>query len=318
MRVFASHLGERFAAYCVDTVEFTAAMPAESLHLSVYSPPFSALYVYSASERDMGNVASHAEFAERYRHLARELLRATKPGRVACVHCSDITTTKVQHDRIGLFDLPGLIREAHEAEGWIYASRVTIWKDPVVEMQRTKAHGLLYKTFRLDATRCRTGMPDYLLVFRRPVEGPNDATPEPVTHDPIHYPVKAWQEIASPVWMTIDQTNVLNVDAAREMKDERHVCPLQLDVIERCLALYSMPGETVYSPFMGIGSEGVVALRAGRRFVGTELKRTYFEQACRFLDEASREAVGGLLGALGQRHDAPLIRTQPEAREATA
>lgn len=291
MKVIDQARGERFAAYHADAVEFTAEMPENSVHLSVYSPPFSALYIYSDSERDMGNVASHDEFRERYRHLVRSLLRATKPGRVTCVHCSDITTTKVQHAKIGLYDFPALIREVHEQEGWIYGSRVTletedgpyilparvtVFKDPVVEMQRTKAHGLLYKTFRTDASRCRMGMADYLLVFRKPVDGPTGATPDPVVHDPRLYPVEWWQEAASPIWRSINQTRVLNIEAARDLKDERHVAPLQLDFIERCLALYSNPSDTVFSPFMGIGSEGYVALRRGRRFIGTELKGHLF------------------------------------------
>lgn len=302
--VIDSAAGRRFAAYRCDTVEFTAGLPADSIGLSVYSPPFSALYVYSASERDMGNVGSHDEFREAYRHLVRSLLRATKPGRVTCVHCSDITTTKVQNGRIGLYDFPALVRQVHEEEGWIYGSRVTleplddidglpgrvtVWKDPVVEMQRTKSHGLLYKTFRTDASRCRMGMPDYLLVFRKPVDGPTDATPDPVVHDPGTFPVSWWQEAASPIWRSIVQTNVLNALAARETGDERHVCPLQLDFIERCIALYSNAGDTVYSPFMGIGSEGYVALKMGRRFIGTELKESYFRQAVGHLDQADRQ-----------------------------
>ncbi len=289
MNVFDQKIGERFAAYNVDTVEFTAGMPANSIDFSVYSPPFAHLFVYSESERDMGNVADYDEFKTAYSPLVADLLRTTKPGRISAVHCSDVPTTKSRDGVIGLTDFPSYIREAHEAAGWIYHARVTIWKDPVVEMQRTKAHGLLYKTFRTDASRCRVGMPDYMLIFRKPVEGKTDKSPEPVVHDPNRYPVTAWQELASPVWMTIDQTNVLNVKVAREDKDERHLCPLQLDVIERCLTLYSNPNETVYSPFMGIGSEGYQSLRMGRRFIGTELKPAYFRQAIKNLDQAERE-----------------------------
>jgi hypothetical protein len=229
--------------------------------------------------------------------LVRELYRATKPGRVTCVHCSDLPTTASRDGVIGLFDLPAVIREAHEAEGWVYHSRVTIWKDPVVEMQRTKAHGLLYKTFRTDSSRCRMGMPDYMLFFRKPVGGASEKTPEPVIHDPGMYPVSAWQEIASPVWMTINQTNVLNVKIARDSKDERHLCPLQIDVIERCLALYSNKGDVVYSPFLGIGSEGYASLKHGRRFIGTELKPAYFAQAVKNLRLAEEEGVEALLFA---------------------
>lgn len=297
MNVLDQHVSKDFAAYNVDTVEFTAQMPSNSIDFSVYSPPFAHLFVYSDSERDMGNVADYDTFAATYRHLVRELFRITKPGRVTAVHCSDLPMTKSKDGVIGLFDLPAVIREAHEAEGWVYHSRVTIWKDPVVEMQRTKAHGLLYKTFRQDATRCRMGMPDYILVFRRPVDGPTEKTPQPVEHDPNVYAVTAWQEIASPVWMTIDQTDVLNVKVARDDKDERHLCPLQLDVIERLLVLYSNRGETVYSPFLGIGSEGYVSLKQGRKFIGTELKPAYFAQAVKNLRDAEAEGVAGDLFA---------------------
>lgn len=278
--VFDQHISSRFAAYNVDTVEFTATLPDDSIAFSVYSPPFSQLYVYSESERDMGNVADHNEFAERYRHVVRELLRATKPGRISAVHCSDLPTSKQRDGVIGLFDLPGLIRQVHQDEGWVYHSRVTIWKCPVVEMTRTKAHGLLYKTLRTDGSRVRVGMPDYLMVFRKPSDG---KTPEPVRHDPGVYPVSWWQEAASPVWTTIDQTDVLNVAVARDDKDERHLCPLQLDVIERAVHLWTNPDDLVYSPFMGIGSEGHVAIKHGRRFAGTELKSAYYKQAVRNL-----------------------------------
>lgn len=296
MKVFDQVVSDRFAVYNCDCVEWTATMPSESIDHSVYSPPFAHLFVYSDSERDMGNVGDYEEFKLTYRHLVRELLRVTKQGKITAVHCSDIPTTKSKDGVIGLYDLPGVIREVHEAEGWVYHSRVTIWKDPVVEMQRTKAHGLLYKTFRTDATRCRVGMPDYMMIFRKPVEGANSKTPEPATHDPSRYPVTTWQEIASPVWMTIDQTNVLNVKVARDDKDERHLCLLQLDVIQRCLELYTNPNDVVYSPFTGIGSEGFVSLSEGRRFIGTELKSAYFKQAVKNLKEAElRGPVNDLL-----------------------
>ena len=286
MNVFDQHAGDRFSAFNVDTVEFTASMPPNSIDFSVYSPPFSSLYIYSDSERDMGNVANHEEFRTAYAPLVQSILNATKPGRVTFVHCSDIPMTKSRDDVIGLYDFPALVRAEHERAGWIYHSRVTIWKDPVVEMQRTKALGLLYKTFRTDASRCRHGMPDYVLAFRKPSE--EGKTPDPVIHNPSEYPVDRWQELASPVWMTIDQTDTLNVRMARDAQDERHLCPLQLDVIERGIKLYSNPGDTVFSPFMGVGSEGYVALRHNRRFIGTELKPSYYRQACKYLEEAER------------------------------
>jgi hypothetical protein len=288
MNVLDQHHGKSFSIFNADTVEWTAALPSNSIDFSVYSPPFSSLYVYSPSERDMGNVSSHAEFAAMYAPLVASILRATKPGHNTFVHCSDIPTTQSKDGVIGLFDFPALVRQVHEEAGWVYHWKVTISKDPVVEMQRTKAIGLLYKTFRTDATRCRGGMPDYCLVFRKPVDGATSKTPEPVIHDPGRYPVDRWQELASPVWWTVDQTNTLNARMARDAEDERHLCPLQLDVIERALTLYTNPGDTVFSPFTGVGSEGYVSLRHGRKFVGTELKPSYFKQACKYLDEAER------------------------------
>lgn len=288
--VFAEHSGQRFHVWHADTVEVTAAMPTASVHLSVYSPPFASLYIYSQSERDMGNVASEAEFLEQYRPLVRDLYRVTKPGRLTAVHCSDLPRTKTSHGEIGLYDFPADVRLAHEAAGWMYHSRITVWKDPVVEMQRTKALGLLYKQLQKDSTRSRQGTPDYILIFRKTPD--SEAASLPVPQDAAEFPVDQWQRWASPVWMDIDQTNVLNGRLAREQQDEKHVCPLQLDLIERLIRLWSNKNEVVYSPFMGIGSEGVTALRAGRRFMGTELKPSYFKQACRFLDEAEAKGAG--------------------------
>jgi DNA modification methylase len=246
MKVFAEHHGSRFSAYHCDTVEFTAEMPRSSVDFSIYSPPFASLYVYSQSERDMGNVGSEAEFAVQYAPLVKDLYRVTRPGRLTAVHCSDLPRTKTTHGIIGLYDFPADIRLLHEEAGWTYHSRITVWKDPVVEMQRTKALGLLYKQLQKDATRSRQGMPDYVLVFRK--------TPDDETHS---IPVAQ--------------------DAA--------LFPVELGLIERAVRLWSNPGETVFSPFMGIGSEGYGALKAGRRFVGTELKDTYYCQAVKYLTE---------------------------------
>lgn len=276
--------GQRFTAIHGDCVEVAAALPSNSIGFSVYSPPFASLFVYSDSERDMGNVADEAEFKRLYAHLVREKFRITKPGRLTAVHCSDIPRTKSAHGSVGLYDFPSDIREVHEAEGWTFHSRITVWKDPVVEMQRTKALGLLYKQIQTDATRNRQGMADYVLVFRKTPADEKEA--DRVGHDRRNFPVDQWQQWASPVWMDINQTNVLNVKVAREDKDERHLCPLQLDLIERAIRLWSNPGDTVFSPFMGIGSEGWTALRANRRFIGSELKPAYFRQAVKNLREA--------------------------------
>jgi DNA modification methylase len=286
--IIAQNIADRFAAYHADCVEFALTLPTDSVGFSVYSPPFSHLFIYSDSERDMGNSATDAEFLEHYGFLVRELLRATKPGRLTAVHCSDMPRTKATHGTVVLWDMPGDIIRAHEAAGWTYHSRVCIWKCPVVEMTRTKALGLLYKQLQKDSTRSRQGLPDYLLIFRKTPS--DEKAADPVGQDARQFPVEQWQQWASPVWMDIDQTDVLNVRMAREQKDERHLCPLQLGLIERAIRLWSNAGDTVFSPFMGIGSEGVGAIRTGRRFIGTELKESYYRQALKYLNEA--EATG--------------------------
>jgi DNA modification methylase len=279
-----------------DSVEFIKSVPDNSVGLSVYSPPFSSLYTYSDSERDMGNCRNDEEFFEHYSYLAGELLRITKPGRLACVHCKDLVdyANSSETGRAGLRDFPGGLIKAHERAGWKYHSRVTIWKDPVIEMQRTKAHGLLYKQLRADGSFSRQGLAEYVLTFRKwPAEGdPID----PVTHDESTFPLNQWQEYASPVWNTVDQTNVLNVQVVRSDKDEKHLCPLQLDVVERCVVLWSNPGDVVFSPFGGIGSEGYEALRLGRKFLGCELKPEYWVQACRNLKVAESGKQLSLFG----------------------
>lgn len=285
--------GDNFAAYNGDCVELISSLPDASVGFSVYSPPFAHLFVYSDSERDMGNVADEAEFKRLYRHLIREMYRVTKPGRLTAVHCSDIPRTKSMHGAVGLYDFPSDIREVHEQEGWTFHSRITVWKCPVVEMTRTKALGLLYAQLQKDSTRSRQGMADYIMVFRKTPADEKEA--DRVGQDAREFPVDQWQQWASPVWMDINQTNVLNVKAAREDKDERHLCPLQLDLIERCIRLWSNKGDVVLSPFMGIGSEGHEALKVGRRFIGTELKPAYFRQAVKNLRQAEAAARGGSL-----------------------
>jgi DNA modification methylase len=277
--------GDTYALYHGDCVEVARQLPDASIDFSVYSPPFGNLFVYSDSIADMGNSQDDAEFFQHYGYLVRELFRLTAPGRLSAVHCSDLPTTKWKDGAIGLKDLSGGIIRAHQAEGWVFHSRVTVWRCPVVEMTRTKALGLLYKQLKKDSTRSRQGMADYVIVFRKP--GDNA---KPVGHRPEDFPVERWQQWASPVWLDIRQTNTLNVDAARDPKDERHICPLQLDLIERALVLWSNPGETVLSPFAGIGSEGVVSLRQGRRFLGIELKESYFKQATHYLEAEDRQA----------------------------
>lgn len=274
-----SKIGRKYIAYQGDCVEVMRQLPDACVGLSVYSPPFGSLFVYSDSIADMGNSSSDGEFSEHYAYEVREKFRITKPGRLTAVHCSDLPLTKWKDGAIGIKDFSGEIIRIHEDAGWILHSRRTIWKCPVVEMTRTKHVGLLYKQLQKDSSKSRGGMPDYLLTFMKP--GLND---EPIAHTPSGFPLDQWQEWASPVWMSVEQSNVLNVKLAREAKDERHLCPLQLDVIERAVIMWSNPGDTIFSPFMGIGSEGYGALKLRRRFVGVELKESYWRQACGNLD----------------------------------
>jgi len=262
-------------------------MPDESMGFSIFSPPFASLFVYSDSLRDMGNVKSEDEFLDFYRIVAQELWRVTKPGRLAAVHCTDLPRTKATYGYVGLYDFPADIRQAHEDAGWTFHCRVTIWKCPVVEMTRTKALGLLYKQVQKDSTRSRVGMADYLMVFRKTPRDESDV--DRVGKDSEQFPVETWQKWASPVWMDINQTDVLNnYRDGRDPQDERHLCPLQLDLSERAIRLWSNAGDVVLSPFAGIGSEGWSSLKASRNFVGIELKRSYFETAVRNLGAAER------------------------------
>jgi DNA methylase len=278
--------GDNWVMYNADCVDVVGGLDAESIHYSIFSPPFASLYTYSASERDMGNTKNHGEFFEQFRFLMRELLRVTKPGRLCSQHCMNLPTSKTRDGYIGISDFRGqIIREMQEA-GWIYHSEVCIWKDPVTAMQRTKALGLLHKQIRKDSAMSRMGIPDYVVTFRKPGDNP-----EPVSHDGDEYPVSKWQRVASPIWTDIDPSDTLQHRSAREHEDEKHICPLQLTVIRRCVELWSNPRDTVLSPFAGIGSEGFVSLDMGRRFVGVELKRSYYEQAVRNLTGAAKQTT---------------------------
>jgi len=274
-----SHHGDKYTLYNGDCVDVMRQLPDGCMGFSVYSPPFGSLFVYSDSIADMGNSSSDGEFEEHYTYAVKEKFRITKPGRLTAVHCSDLPMTKWKDGAVGIKDFSGDIIRIHESAGWILHGRRTIWKCPVVEMTRTKHVGLLYKQLQKDSSKSRGGMPDYLLTFIKP--GDNAI---PISHTPEDFPLDKWQEWASPVWMTVNQSNVLNVKMAREEKDERHLCPLQLDVIERALIMWSNPGDVVLSPFSGIGSEGYAALKLRRKFIGIELKDAYFRQACKYLD----------------------------------
>lgn len=280
---------DKYALYHGDCVEVLAGLPEHSVDYSIFSPPFSSLYTYSNSPRDMGNCRTDGEFFEHFAHLVRQLARVMKPGRNVSFHCMQLPTSKVREGYIGLKDFRGDLIRAFEAEGFIYASEVCIWKDPVTAMQRTKALGLLHKTVRENASMSRQGIADYLVTVRAPGD-----VEDRVTHDRDGYPVDRWQKIASPVWMDIDPNDTLQYRSAREHDDERHICPLQMEVIRRGIELWTNPGDVVLTPFLGIGSEAYTAVEMGRRAIGVELKGSYYQQAVRNLE--SLNAQGGLFG----------------------
>ncbi len=273
--------GQGWEVALSDCVDHARLLGDNSVHYSIYSPPFASLYTYSNSDRDMGNSRTHDEFWEHYRFLVKEQFRALMPGRLISIHCMNLPTSKVRDGYIGIRDFRGEIIRAFQDAGFIYHSEVCIWKDPVTAMQRTKALGLLHKQIKKDSAMSRQGIPDYLVTMRKP--GEND---EPVTHTNESFPVQLWQRFASPVWMDINPSDTLQFRSAREHDDERHICPLQLEVIRRGIRLWTNPGDTVWSPFTGIGSEGFVALQEGRCFIGSELKESYWKAACSNLKHA--------------------------------
>ena len=291
MKVLNHAQGMSWNSYNADTVEFTAKMPNDVIDFSIYSPPFSSLYIYSESDRDMGNVSSDEEFFECYKPLMKDLFRVTKPGRCTAIHVKDLvfySNSSEKGDR-GLKPFAAQCLLEHIAAGWTYHRMVTIWRCPVREMQKTKADRLLYRNFRLDGARSGGGLPEYLIVFRKWADGMDKTAP--VIHDDKQFPVEIWQEWASPVWMSMNQTDVLNARVAHSDDAERHLCPMPLDVTKRGILQYTNPGDVVYSPFMGIGSEGYVSLQQGRKFIGTELNPIYWKQANKFLAEAESNGV---------------------------
>lgn len=275
---------EDFAVYHGDCVEVLKGIPSDSIDYSIYSPPFASLFLYSDSPRDMGNAATYEEFFEHYGYMSKELYRVLKPGRLFSFHCMLLPTTKSHHGYIGLQDFRGDLIRAHERDGAIFHSEVTIWKDPVIAMQRTKAIGLLYKQFRKDSALSRQGVADYLVTMRKPGDNPDPVTK---THD--SHSVDLWQRYASPVWMDINPSNTLQYMQARENDDERHIAPLQIEVVERAIDIWTNPGDVVLTPFMGIGTEAYVALKMGRKAIGAELKQSYFAAAVRNLNAAVAE-----------------------------
>lgn len=266
--------GEHFKLCLGDCVDVVKGLESDSIHYSVFSPPFASLYTYSASERDMGNSKNYVQFFDHFRFLVNELYRVIIPGRLLSFHCMNLPILKQRHGYIGIQDFRGDLIRLFESAGFIFHSEVVIWKDPVTAMQRTKALGLLHKQLKKDSCMSRQGIPDYLVTMRKPGDNP-----EPVSHTNDNFPVSVWQNYASPVWMDINPSDTLQYQSAREHQDEKHICPLQLDVIRRALRMWSNQGDTILSPFAGIGSEGYVAIEMGRRFIGVELKESYWKQA---------------------------------------
>lgn len=273
--------GEHWTLNLGDSCERLAELADDSVDLSVYSPPFAGLYIYSASPRDLGNSATLEEFFEHYNFVIRELFRATKPGRISAVHCAEVATTKATHGETGLYDLPGDVIRAHIEAGWTYHGRIYVDKDPQAQAIRTKSLALLFVTKNRDSSKSRPAIGDTLLIFRKP----GDADP-PISTDVTN---EEWIEWARPVWLGIRETRTLNVAIAREDDDERHLHPLQLDFIERCVRLWSNKGDLIVSPFAGVGSEVYTAVRLGRRGWGCELKPTYWQTSVRYLRELDDE-----------------------------
>ena len=297
-----------YALFNGDCVEVIAGLPDRSVDYSIFSPPFSSLYTYSNSPRDMGNCRSDGEFFEHFSHLIKELRRVMKPGRNVSFHCMLLPTSKERDGHIGLKDFRGDLIRAFQAEGFIYASEVCIWKDPVTAMQRTKALGLLHKTVRGNGSLSRQGIPDYLVTMRAPGDIADD---DKVRHyrdeaelasvckeeskdraeiECNMLPVDEWQKLASPIWTDINPNDTLQFRSAREHDDERHICPLQLEVIRRGIKLWTNPGDVVLTPFLGIGSEAFCAVEMGRKAVGVELKKSYFDQAVKNIASLSMQA----------------------------
>lgn len=273
--------GEGWLLMLGDSCERLTELDESSVDLSICSPPFASLYTYSPSPRDLGNSGSRAEFFEHYAYVIREQLRVTKPGRHAVIHVQQLTTTKATHGVVGLTDFRGEVIRAFVDAGWIFHGEVTIDKCPQAQAIRTKAQALMFVQLERDSSKSRPALADYLLIFRKPGDNAVAVKPE-CTRD-------EWIEWARPVWYGIKETNTLNVRVARESDDERHICPLQLDLIERAIRLWSNRDELVLSPFAGIGSEGYVAVQLGRRFVGCELKPSYWRTAVTNLTRAQRQ-----------------------------
>lgn len=297
--------GKNWKLMLGDSCERLSEIPDDSIDMSVCSPPFDSLYTYSNSVRDLGNSSSRVEFIEHYKFIIREQLRVTKPGRIACIHVQQITTTKATHGYVGMTDFRGDVIRAFQSEGWIFWGEVTVWKDPQAQSIRTKTQQLAFSSKNRDSARIRPALADYLLLFKKPgdnaVKIPHEATRGEVTNDDwIEWASPIWMDAKDggwidddgnlcPVWFGIKESDTLNVRVARDDKDERHICPLQLGFIERCVKLWSNPGETILTPFAGIGSELYTAVKFGRKAIGCELKPSYWSTAVDNLTKLEEE-----------------------------
>lgn len=280
------HEGDGYTIHNADCIDLAREIETDSIDFTIYSPPFASLFTYSNSDRDMGNSKTHGDFYQHFGYLVDEMYRITKPGRLMAVHCMNLPTSKVNDGFIGIRDFRGELIRLFCEKQWIYHSEVCIWKDPVTAMQRTKALGLLHKTIKKDSSMSRQGLADYLVIMRKP--GTN---PDPISHTAEEFPVDKWQQYASPVWFDINQSRTLNFKAGKAEDDVKHICPLQLDVIERAMDLWSSPNDLVFSPFTGVGSEGYTAVKMGRRFIGSELKPSYYDVAIKNLADAKRDTM---------------------------
>lgn len=332
-KVIDQYVSDSVAVYNADVCEGIKGLADNSVGYCLYSVPFRSLFCYTALPNDFGNCRTTEEFDEHMRHLIGDLFRVMKPGRLMSVHCMNMPTTKERDGFIGIDDFRGDLIRAFRKAGFIFHSEVCVWKDPVTAMQRTKAIGLLHKQVKKDSAMSRQGIPDYVVTMRKPGDNPDPIAgrfdhyagtdgPPPVNEslkttgrneldrDRERYSIEVWQRYASPVWMDICQTDTLNYQAARDESDTRHICPLQLGLIHRCLQLWSNPGDVVLSPFCGIGSEGYEAVKMGRKFVGFELKESYFREAVRNLQAAER--------SLGEKNLFSDIEDADEPAEVTA
>ncbi len=333
MNVIDQYISNGVALYNADVCDGIKGVADESVGYSVFSPPFASLYTYTALPNDLGNCGGSDDFFRHFEFLTGELYRVMKPGRLLSFHCMNLPTTKERDGFIGIRDFRGDLVKAFQKPGFIFHSEVCVWKDPVTAMQRTKAIGLLHKQVKKDSAMSRQGIPDYVVTMRKPGVNPEPIVgrfdhfvgedgPDPIRDeskvrgrneldaDRERFSIEVWQRYASPVWMDINQTNTLNCQAARDDRDTRHICPLQLDVIHRCIQLWSNPGDVILSPFAGIGSEGYEAVKMGRKFVGFELKESYYREAVRNLQAAER--------SLGERDLFSDIVDADEPAEVTA